>query len=70
MSAAGSLVELIKAHQGVVCSNESSATHIIMPSPEPSSNEDNDDYYRPLLVKGKSITVHWWFYPDRYDNEC
>ena len=57
-----SLAQLVKAHQGVVCSTESNATHIIMPSA--SFTDDTDDYYRPLLVKGKCMTVHWWFYPE------
>ena len=23
---------------------------------------------RPLQVRGKSVLVHWWFYPDSYDS--
>ena len=27
-----------------------------------------EEYVRPLQVRGKSVLVHWWFYPDSYDS--
>lgn len=59
------LTELVKSHQGQVCTSEVEATHIIMPGGGPSPDESGNEYFRPLHVKGKMMTVHWWYYPDR-----
>lgn len=27
-----------------------------------------EEYLRPLQVRGKTVLVHWWYYPDSYDS--
>ena len=40
------------------------ATHIVYPPPAP--NPPDEEYLRPLEVRGKYCLVHTWYYPDRY----
>lgn len=40
------------------------ATHIVYPPPPP--NPVDEDYVRPLDIRGKHALVHTWYYPDRY----
>lgn len=50
--------------QGVIVESVEDATHIIYPPPPP--NPADEEYVRPLLLRGKNALVHWWYYPNRY----
>ena len=50
--------------QGSVVDSVSNASHVIYPAPPPSQSAD--DFFRPVSVKGRNATVHWWFSPDRW----
>lgn len=42
-----------------------SASHVIYPAPPPSQSP-GDEFFRPVAIKGRNATVHWWYTPDRY----
>lgn len=50
--------------QGAIVESVEEATHIIYPPPPPSPSDE--EYVRPLQVRGKTVLVHWWYYPDRW----
>ena len=54
----------ITYYQGVIVESVEEASHVIYPPPPPSPNDE--EYVRPLLVRGKNVLVHWWYYPDRW----
>ncbi|KAG5271741.1 hypothetical protein AALO_G00183500 [Alosa alosa] len=58
------LKDIIKRHQGTITEEKSKATHIIHPSP---SQQDEDEWLRPVMRKDKQVLIHWGFYPDSYD---
>jgi len=41
------------------------ATHVILPSSPPSGQDE--DWFRTLDKTDKRALVHWWYYPDSYD---
>ncbi len=41
------------------------ASHVVYPAPPPSPPDV--EYLRPLDVRGKSVLVHWWYFPDRWE---
>lgn len=49
--------------QGVVVELVEEATHIVYPPPPP--NPPDEEYIRPLELRGKYASVHTWYYPDR-----
>ena len=51
--------------QGSVVDVVTSASHVIYPAPPPSQSP-GDEFFRPVTVKGRNATVHWWYTPDRY----
>ncbi|XP_064396564.1 SWI/SNF complex subunit SMARCC2-like isoform X2 [Halichondria panicea] len=59
------LLEVVKRHQGVVVERVEEASHVVYPAPPPSPPEE--EYLRPLDVRGKAVLVHWWYFPDSYD---
>ncbi|CAI8054691.1 SWI/SNF complex subunit SMARCC2 [Geodia barretti] len=61
------LTEIVKRHQGSVVDVVTSASHVIYPAPPPSQSP-GDEFFRPVTVKGRNATVHWWYTPDSYDN--
>lgn len=61
---AGKLKDIIKRHQGTITEEKSKATHIIYPSP---SQQEEDEWLRPVMRKDKQVLVHWGFFPDSYD---
>lgn len=68
-----SLGKIVASHGGEVVHDVSLATHIIDWNPEVDSlpKDLDEDYIRVLDTKhegGKNeILVHWWYYPDSYD---
>ena len=44
------------------------ATHIVYPPPPP--NPVDEEYVRPLEIRGKHALVHTWYYPDRQVVPC
>ena len=50
--------------QGSVVDSVTSASHVIYPAPPPSQGT-GDEFFRPVSVKGRNATVHWWYTPDR-----
>ncbi|KAL5508808.1 hypothetical protein EMCRGX_G004058 [Ephydatia muelleri] len=61
------LVELVKRHQGSVVDKEMDATHIVYPPPPLPANPE-EEYIRPLVVRGKNTIVHWCYHPDSYNS--
>lgn len=60
------LRDIIKRHQGAICSCSDDATHIIH-SPV-SVPQDGEEYVRPVLKRDKSVLLHWWYTPDSHDS--
>uniref|UniRef100_A0A8D3E338 SWI/SNF related, matrix associated, actin dependent regulator of chromatin subfamily c member 2 n=1 Tax=Scophthalmus maximus TaxID=52904 RepID=A0A8D3E338_SCOMX len=61
---ASKLKDVIKRHQGSITDDKSKATHHIYPSP---SQQDEEEWLRPVTRKDKQVLVHWGLYPDSYD---
>uniref|UniRef100_A0A4W6CBI4 SWI/SNF related, matrix associated, actin dependent regulator of chromatin subfamily c member 2 n=1 Tax=Lates calcarifer TaxID=8187 RepID=A0A4W6CBI4_LATCA len=61
---ASKLKDIIKRHQGSITDDKSKATHHIYPSP---SQQDEEEWLRPVMRKDKQVLVHWGLYPDSYD---
>uniref|UniRef100_A0A7N9AUL1 SWI/SNF related, matrix associated, actin dependent regulator of chromatin, subfamily c, member 1a n=1 Tax=Mastacembelus armatus TaxID=205130 RepID=A0A7N9AUL1_9TELE len=61
---ASKLKDMIKRHQGSITDDKSKATHHIYPSP---SQQEEDEWLRPVMRKDKQVLVHWGYYPDSYD---
>uniref|UniRef100_A0AAX7VEZ6 SWI/SNF related, matrix associated, actin dependent regulator of chromatin subfamily c member 2 n=1 Tax=Astatotilapia calliptera TaxID=8154 RepID=A0AAX7VEZ6_ASTCA len=61
---ASKLKDIIKRHQGSITDDKSKATHIIYPS---LSQQEEEEWLRPVMRKDKQVLVHWGLYPDSYD---
>uniref|UniRef100_A0A6Q2YNW2 SWI/SNF related, matrix associated, actin dependent regulator of chromatin, subfamily c, member 1a n=1 Tax=Esox lucius TaxID=8010 RepID=A0A6Q2YNW2_ESOLU len=61
---ANKLKDIIKRHQGSITEDKSKATHHIYPSP---SQQEDEEWLRPVMRKDKQVLVHWGMYPDSYD---
>ncbi|XP_058503285.1 SWI/SNF complex subunit SMARCC1 isoform X1 [Solea solea] len=61
---ASKLKDIIKRHQGSMTDDKSKATHHIYPSP---SQQEEEEWLRPVMRKDKQVLVHWGLYPDSYD---
>uniref|UniRef100_A0AAY4A2Z4 SWI/SNF related, matrix associated, actin dependent regulator of chromatin, subfamily c, member 1a n=1 Tax=Denticeps clupeoides TaxID=299321 RepID=A0AAY4A2Z4_9TELE len=61
---ANKLKDTIKRHQGTITEDKSKATHIIYPSP---TQQEEEEWLRPVMRKDKQVLVHWGYYPDSYD---
>uniref|UniRef100_A0A4W5QE13 SWI/SNF related BAF chromatin remodeling complex subunit C1 n=1 Tax=Hucho hucho TaxID=62062 RepID=A0A4W5QE13_9TELE len=61
---ANKLKDIIKRHQGSITEDKSKATHHIYPSP---TQQEDDEWLRPVMRKDKQVLVHWGMYPDSYD---
>ncbi|XP_061737735.1 SWI/SNF complex subunit SMARCC1 isoform X3 [Nerophis ophidion] len=61
---ANKLKDAIKRHQGSISEDKSKATHLIFPSP---SQQEEEEWLRPVMRKDKQVLVHWGLYPDSYD---
>ncbi|XP_013876839.1 SWI/SNF complex subunit SMARCC1 [Austrofundulus limnaeus] len=61
---ASKLKDIIKRHQGSITEDKSKATHIIYSS---LTQQEEEEWLRPVMRKDKQVLVHWGFYPDSYD---
>uniref|UniRef100_A0A8C5EHE0 Uncharacterized protein n=1 Tax=Gouania willdenowi TaxID=441366 RepID=A0A8C5EHE0_GOUWI len=61
---ASKLKDIIKRHQGSITEDKSKATHHIYPSP---SQQEEEEWFRPVIRKDKQVLVHWGLFPDSYD---
>uniref|UniRef100_A0A8C7VPB2 SWI/SNF related BAF chromatin remodeling complex subunit C1 n=1 Tax=Oncorhynchus mykiss TaxID=8022 RepID=A0A8C7VPB2_ONCMY len=61
---ANKLKDIIKRHQGSITEDKSKATHHIYPSP---TQQEDEEWLRPVMRKDKQVLVHWGMYPDSYD---
>ncbi|XP_053288733.1 SWI/SNF complex subunit SMARCC1 [Pleuronectes platessa] len=61
---ASKLKDIVKRHQGSITDDKSKATHHIYPS---ASQQDEEEWLRPVMRKDKQVLVHWGLYPDSYD---
>ncbi|XP_062321496.1 SWI/SNF complex subunit SMARCC1 isoform X2 [Osmerus eperlanus] len=61
---ANKLKDIIKRHQGSITEDKSKATHHIYPSP---TQQDDEEWLRPVMRKDKQVLVHWGMFPDSYD---
>jgi len=62
------LKKIARNHGAVVVSAPSKATHIVVPQKPTPEGEMDLDYLRTIEKTGDSCLVHWWYYPDSYDN--
>ncbi|XP_071825833.1 SWI/SNF complex subunit SMARCC1-like isoform X2 [Apostichopus japonicus] len=62
---ASKLKDIVKRHQGNVVDDMENATHIIYLAPPTLA--EGEEYLRPILKRDRSVSVHWWYYPDSYD---
>ncbi|TNN56661.1 SWI/SNF complex subunit SMARCC1 [Liparis tanakae] len=58
------LKDIIKRHQGSITDDKSKATHHIYPTP---SQQEEEEWLRPVMRKDKQVLVHWGLSPDSYD---
>uniref|UniRef100_A0A8C7GG34 SWI/SNF related BAF chromatin remodeling complex subunit C1 n=1 Tax=Oncorhynchus kisutch TaxID=8019 RepID=A0A8C7GG34_ONCKI len=61
---ANKLKDIIKRHQGSITEDKSKATHHIYPS---LTQQEDEEWLRPVMRKDKQVLVHWGMYPDSYD---
>ncbi|XP_030226217.1 SWI/SNF complex subunit SMARCC1 isoform X1 [Gadus morhua] len=61
---ANKLKDIIKRHQGSITEDKSKATHHIYPSP---TQQEDEEWLRPVMRKDKQVLVHWGMSPDSYD---
>ncbi|XP_027143075.1 SWI/SNF complex subunit SMARCC1 [Larimichthys crocea] len=61
---ASKLKDIIKRHQGSITDDKSKATHHIYPS---LSQQEEEEWLRPVMRKDKQVLVHWGLSPDSYD---
>lgn len=47
--------------------DEAGVTHVVMPDTEAVKAENSEDFCRTLVRNGKQALVHWWYFPDSYD---
>eukprot|EP00241_Pyramimonas_parkeae_P018825 CAMPEP_0114314792 /NCGR_PEP_ID=MMETSP0059-20121206/22059_1 /TAXON_ID=36894 /ORGANISM="Pyramimonas parkeae, Strain CCMP726" /LENGTH=401 /DNA_ID=CAMNT_0001440081 /DNA_START=111 /DNA_END=1313 /DNA_ORIENTATION=+ len=48
--------------------DDEGVTHIVIPDTEEVKQTDIDEEYcRTLEIKGQKALVHWWYFPDSYD---
>ncbi|EDQ89030.1 uncharacterized protein MONBRDRAFT_32596 [Monosiga brevicollis MX1] len=54
--------------QCTVTLNHKDATHIISQYPDKDPTEDDDEeYLRPVQERNGQMLAHWWYFPDSYD---
>ncbi|XP_077950771.1 SWI/SNF complex subunit SMARCC1 isoform X1 [Gasterosteus aculeatus] len=61
---ASKLKDIVKRHQGSITDDKSKATHHIYPTP---SQQEEEEWLRPVMRKDKQVLVHWGLSPDSYD---
>lgn len=59
------LKEIVQAHNGSLVNKREGASHEIIPADAPE-DEEEADYCRSLETQDKMAKVHWWYYPDSY----
>ncbi|KAF9985875.1 hypothetical protein BGZ75_002454 [Mortierella antarctica] len=52
---------------GSVTTNIAKATHVIHHSSEEPDSPEGEEWLRTLEKKGGKVLVHYWYYPDSYD---
>lgn len=65
------LSAIVTSYCGSVTSNVSEASHVIDYDPEVDVLPERltEEFIRPLEIHGSTAVIHWWYYPDSYD-EC
>ena len=61
---AAKVKDAVRRHQGTIAENEADATHIIYPHVDPIEEE----YARPCMRRERSVSLHWYYFPDSYDS--
>jgi len=62
------LEDIVTSHGGVLTRSKRDATHIvIMNDPDKKIKQPDQDYLRTLELSGDKVRVHWWYFPDSYD---
>eukprot|EP00004_Rigifila_ramosa_P021355 TRINITY_DN5665_c0_g1_i1.p1 TRINITY_DN5665_c0_g1~~TRINITY_DN5665_c0_g1_i1.p1 ORF type:complete len:897 (-),score=178.61 TRINITY_DN5665_c0_g1_i1:36-2354(-) len=61
-----SLSRIVTDHGGTVVSNAAEATHVIHPNTADQDDTGDNEYLRTLKKRDKNL-VHWWYFPDSYD---
>eukprot|EP00742_Colponemidia_sp_Colp-10_P006334 GILJ01006788.1.p1 GENE.GILJ01006788.1~~GILJ01006788.1.p1 ORF type:complete len:1205 (-),score=267.37 GILJ01006788.1:229-3843(-) len=63
------LKDIVKRHNGSLASSAATASHVVVPDPDASLKDDEEEveYCRTLEKRGGLAFVHWWYFPDSYD---
>lgn len=62
------LEDIVISHGGCIAASEREATHVIlMADPKKKIIIPDKDYLRTIQVSGDKARVHWWYFPDSYD---
>lgn len=63
------LSEIVSQHGGIVVDERKQATHVVDYFPEyDDAPAEDSEYCRTLAIRSdKSALVHWWYYPNSYD---
>ena len=66
--------KIVTTFKGKIARSEADATYVVVPnSPEvvalkdDEEEEDAEGYLRALRIHSNLVRVHWWYYPDSYD---
>lgn len=62
------LEAIARKHWAVIVTKPEDATHIITKDRTVRKLETPDEFVRSIRTKGPLALVHWWYYPDSYDN--
>ncbi|CAG8600829.1 6289_t:CDS:2 [Paraglomus brasilianum] len=61
------LVGIISRMGGRVTNSIDEATHIVHSYTTTDTEEADDEWFRTLEKRNGQVFVHWWYYPDSYD---
>lgn len=61
------LGKLVKQVGGTVVLNEKEATHVIVQKADEETDFTEDEFVRTIEHRENKVLVHWWYYPDSYD---
>mmetsp|Transcript_25817 Transcript_25817/g.62195 ORF Transcript_25817/g.62195 Transcript_25817/m.62195 type:complete len:936 (+) Transcript_25817:88-2895(+) len=62
------LEQIVNSHGGFVTRRRVEATHVVLLNdPDKEVKQPDQDYLRTLKIKGNRAKVHWWYFPDSYD---
>ncbi|KNC53068.1 swi/snf complex subunit smarcc1 [Thecamonas trahens ATCC 50062] len=64
------LAAIVARHGGTVVNSPAAATHRVVPnipSVEFKPDVEEEEFFRVIEAKDGNVLLHWWYYPDSYD---